>query len=469
MASLATLSSIGPPERWELRHANLSLFSARFNAGVTIQPRIHGPFCRLLRHCRVVPIALLAACGRPAEDCVRVVSWADYRELALEQEIADSLAMRHPEIPVCLESLSGSGIYREKVLTSIAAGTPPSVFLLDGIDIPAFAGQHVLLDLRPYTARLAIALDQFHPRLLELFQTDSQLIAFPKGFTPMAVYFNRNVFEAAGEPPPAPGWTWRDFRETARRLTRDTDRDGLPDHWGFGWPREFFYLQSWLWAGGGDLLSPDGSRATGFLDAPATLGALDFYMGLATRDSVVPRIEMFRRESSVPIVRLFASNRLGMFVSGHWSMPQLLEHERAGRIRFGAAPIPTRDGGEVTPVLYASGWAVPRNAPHRRWAVQVAAFLSSETAQRIRSRGGLEVAGLTSVAGEVAARDTTGREAVFLDMTSNGRHSWGARVAKWREVEDALLDLLDRPLVRGEPLPRVAADIAQIIDRILRQ
>jgi multiple sugar transport system substrate-binding protein len=468
LASLATLSSIGPPDRWELRLHNLSLFSGRFNAALRQELAVYDRFARLLSGFLLFLTAIaLAGCSRATEDCVRVVSWADYRELALEKEIADSLAVRHPEIPICLESLSGSGIYREKILTSIAAGTPPSVFLLDGIDIPAFAEQDVLLDLRAYASRVGIDPAAFHPRLLELFERDSQLIAFPKGFTPMVVYYNRNVYKAAGEPLPAGGWSWHDFREAARRLTRDADGDGAIDTWGFGWPREFFYLQSWLWAGGGELLSPDGKRATGYLDSGASIAALDFYLSLATRDSVVPRIEMFRRESSVPILRLFSSNRLAQFVSGHWSMPQLLEHERAGRIRFGVAPIPTIDGSPVTPVLYASGWAVPKSAPHRRWAVQVAAFLSSETAQRIRSRGGLEVPGMTSVATEVAARDTTGREAAFLNIAVRGRHSWGARVSKWREAEDVLLDLLDRPLVRNEPLSLVASDIARRLDQIL--
>lgn len=409
-----------------------------------------------------------AACGgAPIRDCVRVVSWADYREAALEEEIVDSFEVRNPGIPVCFESLSGAGIYREKVLTSIAAGTPPGVFLLDGIDIPAFLSQDVLLDLAPLAGRVGIDPAAFHPRLRELFERDGRLIAFPKGFTPMVVYYSRDVFDSAGVAYPEAGWTWDEFRAAAAALTRDTDGDGTPDTWGFGWPREFFYLQTWLWAGGGELLSPDGRKAGGYLDGGATLEALRFYLGLAVTDSVVPRIEMFRRESSVPILRLFSSNRLAMFVSGHWSGRQLVEHEAAGRIRFGVAPVPTRDGSPVTPVLYSSGWAVPKNAPHRKWAVQVAAFLSSEVAQRIRSRGGLEIAGLPAVAAELAARDSTGRENVFLLTAANGRQSWGTRVEKWREVEDVLLDLLDRPLVRGEPIEAVAADIAARIDRIL--
>jgi multiple sugar transport system substrate-binding protein len=416
----------------------------------------------------IAAFAALGACSTAdPSDCVRVVSWADYRELALEQQIADSFAIRHPGIPVCFESLSGAGIYREKVLTSIAAGTPPGVFLLDGIDIPAFVSRGVLLDLTPFAARVGVDTAAFHERMRELFWRDGKLVAFPKGFTPMVLYYSRDVFEEAGVPVPDGPWSWAEFRRTAAQLTRDTDGDGIDDVWGFGWPREFFYLQSWLWAGGGDLLTPDASRATGALDAGPTRAALSFYLGLATRDSVVPRIEMFRRESSVPILRLFASNRLGMFVSGHWSAQQLDAHEAAGRIRYGVAPVPTRDGSPPTPVLYASGWAVPVNAPHRKWAVQVAAFLSGDVAQRIRARAGLEIAALASVANELAARDSSGRAAIFLEAAAHGRHSWGARVEKWREIEDILLDLLDRPLVRNESVDSVAHELALRIDRLL--
>ena len=411
--------------------------------------------------------ALLAACAPARRECVRVVSWADFRELALEQEVVDSFRVRHPDIPVCLESLEGAGIYREKILTSIAAGTPPGVFLLDGIDAPAFIESGVLLDMAPYTGRVGVDMAAFHPRVSELFAPDGHVWAIPKGFTPMVIYYNRAVFDEAGLPYPREGWTWEEFRRTAKALTRDRDGDGKPDVWGFGWPREFFYLQTWLWAGGGELLSPDGTRASGYLDSPESIAALRFYLDLAVRDSVVPRVEMFRRNSNVPVSRLFYSNRLGMLQSGHWAMKTFGEHERAGRLRYGVAPMPAKPGQPPVTVLYSSGWAVPASAPHRRWNVQVAAFMGSETAQRIRARGELELPGLVTVANEFAARDTTGRERVFVAAAGHGRQSWGTRVRKWREVEDALLDILDRPFVRGEDPVRVTREIARRIDRIL--
>lgn len=410
---------------------------------------------------------LITGCAAAPPSCVRVVSWADFRELELEAEVIDSFRVRHPGIPVCLESLEGAGIYREKILTSIAAGTPPGVFLLDGIDAPAFIESDVLLDLAPYLARVGLDRAAFHPRLTELFAPGARFWAVPKGFTPMVLYYNRGVFDAAGVPYPRAGWTWAEFRATAQALTRDTDGDGVSDVWGFGWPREFFYLQSWIWSGGGDLLARDGKEASGHLDSRATLSALRFYLDLAVRDSVVPRVDMFRRRSGVPLLRLFYSGRLGMLQSGHWSMKAYGEHERAGRLRYGVAPLPVRPGVPPVTVLYSSAWAVPRNAPHRRWNVLLAAFMGSEVAQRIRARGELELPGLLAVSRAVAAADTTGREAVFLAAAANGRQSWGTRVRAWREVEDVLLDVLDRPLVRGEPVEAVARELAQRIDGIL--
>jgi len=397
---------------------------------------------------------------------VRAVSWADYRELALDEAIVDSFRVRHPEIPVCMESLEGSGIYREKVLTSIAAGTPPGVFLLDAIDVPAFVDNGVVLDLAPYLGRLDVDTASYFPEALEPFLRGDSLWAFPKDFTPMVIYYNKDAFDAAGVPYPQAGWTWSDFLDTARRLTRDTDGDGAVDHWGFGWQRDFFYLQTWLWAGGGELLSPDARRATGYLDSPASVDAIRFYLDLVRTYKVAPRVEMFRRATG-NISRMFVTGRVAMIQSGHWSGPTLLPHERAGRLRYGVAPMPVKAGVQPVTVLYASGWAVPRNADHRRWALELAAFLSSPIAQRVRAASGLAIPSLPSIAKQVAAADTSGRERVFLDAVPTGRQPWGTRVAPFREIQDIMLDMLDRPLVRGEPVPEVAHDLAVRIDTLL--
>ena len=79
------------------------------------------------------------------------------------------------------------------------------------------------------------------------------------------VYYNKNLFDAAGIAYPTADWTWDDFTEDAKALTLDTNGDGKMDQWGTisnGWPPP----QMFIWQAGGDVISPD--LATSPIDSP---------------------------------------------------------------------------------------------------------------------------------------------------------------------------------------------------------
>jgi hypothetical protein len=99
--------------------------------------------------------------------------------------------------------------------------------------------------------------------------------------------------------------------------------------------------------------------------------------------------------------------------------------------------------------------------------VELAAALSGEAAQRERARGGLELPAMTHVLNEVARADSTGLEGMFINQLSWGRLPWGARIAKYREVEAQLPEVLDRVLIRGERVDSVLHDIAGRLDAVL--
>ena len=411
--------------------------------------------------------ALSAACGSSGPNPpLRVSSWADPVEQRIEQEYVPRFAERHSGIEVSLESVTNQAEYRDRILTSIAAGSPPDVFLLDNIDIPAFASRDVLLDLSPYAGRVGLDTAAFDPRVRDIFTVNGQLLAFPKGYTPMVVVYNRRLFREAGLPEPSPDWTWDEFMRDARALTRDTDGDGVVDQFGTFFDRRVFLWISWIWSGGGDVLCPDGRHATGCLDSPATERALRWYLDWVQQDSVAPRVFTLR-QSLGDQFRQFNSGHIGMMTTGHFWIPNFRPYVDQGRIEIGFAPIPHRAGSQPQTVIYASGWAVPRNVTRRRLAVELAGYMADTLAQRTRARLGLELSGLTSVAAEVAARDTSGWDAVFQYALRSGRIPWGARVRGWREVEKRLPDVLDQVLLGGRPLHDALHDAAQDIDVIL--
>jgi hypothetical protein len=88
-------------------------------------------------------------------------------------------------------------------------------------------------------------------------------------------------------------------------------------------------------------------------------------------------------------------------------------------------------------------------------------------AQRRRAASGLEIPTLMTVAYESAARDATGMEMDFLWQVPYGGVPWGARVAQYREIETAMMDLIDRVVVERASVRSAARDAAVVVDRAL--
>ena len=410
----------------------------------------------------------LVACGSGEGNSVvlRMTSWQTPQEHVLDQPTIDAFEKSHPGVRVVNELVSNQAEYREKVITAIASGSPPDVLLLDGIDVPSFAQAGVLLDLAPFAARVGITMSDFFPNVLAMFARGDTVLAFPKGFSPVVYYYNRKLFDAAGLPYPRDGWTFDDFLVTARALTIDHDGDGVPEQWGTALDRRFLAWQSIIWSGGGDILTPDGRRATGALDAPATVQALEFLTRLATVERVAPLPNAFRAVSGNE-TRLFYSGRLALLPSGHWLLPNIRAALAQGQLSLGVVGMPHAPDVRPATPLFASGWAVPRNTAHRKLAVQLAAVLAGADGQRRRVAAGLELSTLPAVQAEFAARDSSGLERAFLRIVADGRAPWGTRIARFREVEALLPDVIDRVVIRGEPTARAASDVARRIDDVL--
>ncbi len=392
---------------------------------------------------------------------------ADYVEARLEERALTGFRQTHPEMTVVQQSAgTGPAEYRERILTSLAAGTPPDVFLFDDIDVPAFLDRRAVLDLTPFLPRMGVDLARYDSTVLSIFRRGSAVYALPKGYTPLVVAYNKDLFDRAGLVYPTDDWTWDDFSRVARVLTRDTDGDGRVDVWGTSYDRRVVVWLPWIWSGGGDVLCPDGNSASGCLDSPTSIAALRWYTGWVTLDRIAARAFGPRRALGDDL-RLFASGRVAMLTAGHSWVPTLRPYVAQHRLRVGFAAIPHRAGFPPATVIYASGFAVPVGAPHRRPSVELAAMLADSATQSLRAAAGLELPSVTGAAVALAARDTLGWEVEFLRASAHARAPWGARVAEWRAVEALLPDLMDQITIAGVD-PAVAAHaMAKRLDRLL--
>ncbi len=204
--------------------------------------------------------------------------------------IIEQFEKANPDIQVQLEPV-GSGDYYARILTQIAAGDPPDLLQIGDDAVPQFVRAGAFADLAPFITSSTYPLDTsiYLPGVLEPGQWEGKQYLLPKDFSPLAIYYNKKLFDQYNVPYPKEGWTWEDFRAAAQSLTKDTDGDGRTDVWGVQlpgpWTTGFEY---WVAAAGGSLISEDGSTFAGYMDSPETVAAVQFYADLYHKDKVAP-------------------------------------------------------------------------------------------------------------------------------------------------------------------------------------
>jgi len=408
---------------------------------------------------------LYAGAVWPQEKLVlRVANWGGAEEIQLEEEIAAVFMLRHPNIEVQIESIPAN--YKEKILTYIASGEPPDVFLLDSVIIPALLNKGILLDLRPHLDALQINPADYFANVLNIFAKAEQLYALPKDFTPIAMYYNKRLFDQAGLPYPQNGWTWDDYLRLSQQLTKDTNGDKIVDQFGTVFSNYFYLWQPWVWMNGGDIFDPSGSSATGYFDSPPTEQALQFLIDLRAKYQVAP--DDVALKTGTGSTGMFLSGKIAMVASGHWSLPTFKKYIARGDLKIGAAPLPRPQGKQLVTPIYASGWCVPKATPHRELALQLAAFFSNAQAARTRAKSGIGVSAVKDVAQEQQQADPYQLEQAFIESIPFGRQPWGTVIDEFSRVENMTQNAVDEVLIGGRNIHEVFTETAQALDKELQ-
>ena len=398
---------------------------------------------------------------------LRLTDWADLDEMPLDEKALAEFKKLYPYIEVLYEPNPGRQ-YEEKILTAMAADEPPDVFLLDSKLIPTFTNKKILLDLGPYINELGIDTSQWFPNVLSIARRGSALYAFPKGFTPLMVYYNKNLFREAELPYPSRDWTWDDYLSLAKMLTKDVNGDGTPEQYGASFSNYYYFWIVWVWSAGGDVVDQTGMRATGYLNSNATESALQFLINLQRTHKIAPNTGSWVQSEKTGInTQLFLNGKIAMTVDGHWRIPRLLRQIEQGKLDIGVAPFPRHPRGQKVNVMYESGWCVPVNSKHPKEAALLAAFMAGETANRIRAGRRLEIPSSISVAAEIVSKDTLGLVKEFVDEVPYCRQPWGSIIERFSQVEWTLQDAVDEVMINAQPMHETMTRYAAKVDKEL--
>ncbi|QKD80039.1 ABC transporter substrate-binding protein [Actinomyces marmotae] len=158
------------------------------------------------------------------------------QDAAARKSLVDAFNAQHPDIPVRLQAVQAAdwADFFAKILTMVAAGTPPDVCVVATEGAQLFA-ERLAEPLDAYIQRDAAEVKNYfedvHPSLIEAFMYKGSLYQMPIDFNAANIYLNTAAMERAGVAYPAADWTHEDFLAMARRMKRASGTGFIPFYW----------------------------------------------------------------------------------------------------------------------------------------------------------------------------------------------------------------------------------------------
>ncbi len=248
--------------------------------------------------------------------------------------VVEEYNRQNPDVEVMFRVPGWGAELTTKVATSMVAGKPPALLALHDWEILAFKGKlHVLPD--ELLAELGIKKEDFYETPWNLGVFDGERLGIAESTGTLNLYYNRDMFKAAGLDPDKPPTNREEFVEVAKKLTRDLNGDGKIEQWGFC-PRTGPHPQfhSWIWQNGGSYLTPDRQKAA--FNTTAVEEALQFGRDLIFTHRVCPPDPGRGRAPQDE----FYAGRLAMHINGPWEVSKMLQHNAQKGTNFDVAKNP---------------------------------------------------------------------------------------------------------------------------------
>jgi len=360
----------------------------------------------------VILSLILAACGAGAGPAaskkadLTMMMWGDPAELTVWNKIVEDFHTANPNLTVKVD-VSDWESYWTKLKTLLSSGTPPDVFAMDAPLYLDYQSRGVLLNLQPYLDKNPDMLKGVYPQTLEAYKTPSGMFGLPRDFQTIVLFYNKDMFDAAGVAYPTADWTYDDLRKAAKQLTK-IGSDGKVTQFGYALDLWDFEpgMSEMIWAYGGDLINADHTKT--LVGEPKARQAFQILHDMMFTDKSIPDTNTSAEYGGDP----FLAGVAAMTAFGHWVVPGYAE----AKFKWGVAPMPKGPAGQATSVNSA-GFVIAKDSKSPDAAFEFLKYVLSEPAQKRLAELGFACPVLKSVAESDAflKQSTPIDHKIFLD------------------------------------------------------
>jgi len=296
--------------------------------------------------------------------------WDENQKPAME-DIAAAFEKENPNVTIDIQ-VTPYKEYFTKLQTAATGGSAADVFWMNGPNFQLYASNGQLAPLDDAGVDAA----DYPQGLIDLYTFDGKLYGAPKDFDTVALWYNKELFDAAGVEYPSAGWTWDDFTAAAAALT-----DPATGQFGVAasqYGQENFYNS--IAQAGGEVISADGTES-GY-GSPEALAGIELWTDLIEAGSSPTAQQMTDTNPE----DFFLSGKVAMFQNGSWAAIAYGDNADIAD-KVDVAPLPEGPDGNQS-VIHGVGNVANAKSPHVAEAKAFAAFASGEEAAEIQAETG---------------------------------------------------------------------------------
>jgi multiple sugar transport system substrate-binding protein len=269
--------------------------------------------------------------------------------------------------------------FEEKMASDFASGSAPDVMAGCCDFFPAWANAGYLLDLRPFVEadldKDTIA-DWSEAQYRAFFTEDGLQFALPKYNGGLALYYNKDMFDAAGVEYPDGSWDHDDYLQMLRLLT--SREGGQTKVWGgmfdVSWDRIQVHVNGW----GGHFVNPEDHTKCEMAAQPAR-EAMEWLRDRIWKDHVMATA---LDVESLETRQAFINQKIATVEDGSWALKDILDN---AEFRIGVAPFPAGPVRKAT-LATLDGFAINADTRYPNESWEFLKFLISKDYGRAMAR-----------------------------------------------------------------------------------
>jgi N,N'-diacetylchitobiose transport system substrate-binding protein len=390
---------------------------------------------------------------------------------ALRDYLVETFESRNEGSTLVIEEQDWNGLVPRLQTALASEDQTPDLVEIGNTQSPTFTYAGAFADITDMVGDLGG--DDLLQGFLDAGTVDDTVYAVPYYSGARAVFYNKDLFQAAGVEVPT---TLEEFSAAAKKL-QQAKPAGAASFSGFWFPGQDWYNGiSWIYSAGGDLAVKDGDEWVGALSSSESMEGLEQVQDLFENATAAPR----DADSAEPWVP-FNNGETAMFSAPTWArwsidLPECnkgvdpedtspeaeaarAEQQACNEEKTGVFPLPGASAGEPATVFAGgSNLAIPAKSQNQELARSLLTIIFSEEFQTMLAENGL-IPGNSQYA-EAIGDDPYARAALAAAVDAK----LTPPAEKWADVEGArILEDFFQQVASGADIEEAAAEADQLI------